>query len=207
MLILKYRSFVKKGPCMGRAPYKSAKEVLFRVFPHLTRQSAHALDPNNWKNNNVQQNHQKVRSRILMGHNTLNSTMSPWAWCTSRCTPSIHIAHEAVLLNLLVKLAQGWMLIWVNFDPNWAKSRGWLLFCEWTFFCKATVANNYYLVLSPPELIIMSDSEKIPPVPIENRIKNEIPFLSNVMVVGDQRNFLACLMTLKVNFHIANIHL
>ena len=97
------------------------------------------------------------------------------------------------------------MLIRVNFDPNWAKSRGWLFFCEWTFFCKATVANNYYLVLSPPELIIMSDGENIPPVPIENRIKNEIPFLSNVMVVGDQRDFLACLMTLKVNFHIIYI--
>ena len=57
-------------------------------------------------------------------------------------------------------------------------------------------------LLSPPELIIMSDGENIPPVPIENRIKNEIPFLSHVMVVGDQRNFLTCLMTLKVNFHI-----
>ena len=47
----------------------------------------------------------------------------------------------------------------------------------------------------------MSDGKNIPPVPIENRIKNEIPFLSNVIVVGDQRNFLTCLMTLKVHFH------
>ena len=48
----------------------------------------------------------------------------------------------------------------------------------------------------------MSDGENIPPVPIEDRIKNEIPFLSNVMVVGDQRKFLTCLMTLKVlHFH------
>ena len=47
----------------------------------------------------------------------------------------------------------------------------------------------------------MSDGENIPPVPIENRIKNEIPFLSNVMVVGDERSFLTCLMTLKVHFH------
>ena len=44
----------------------------------------------------------------------------------------------------------------------------------------------------------MSDGENVPPVPIENRIKNEIPFLSNVIVVGDQREFLTCLMTLKV---------
>ena len=107
-----------------------------------------------------------------------------------------------MLLNLLAKLPPGWALIRVNFDPNWAKSKGWLLFCEWTFFCEATVANNFYLVLSPPELIIMADGENIPPVPIENRIKNEIPFLSHVIVVGDQRNFLTCLMTLKVNFHV-----
>ena len=53
-------------------------------------------------------------------------------------------------------------------------------------------------LLSLSELIIMSDGENIPPVPIEDRIKNEIPFLSNVMVVGDQREFLTCLMTLKV---------
>ena len=46
----------------------------------------------------------------------------------------------------------------------------------------------------------MSSGTKIPPVPIENRIKDEIPFVINVMVVGDERQFLTCLMTLKVYF-------
>ena len=49
------------------------------------------------------------------------------------------------------------------------------------------------------ELIITSGGENVAPVPIEDRIKKEVPFLSNVMVVGDHRNFLTCLVTLKVS--------
>ncbi|XP_065885757.1 long-chain-fatty-acid--CoA ligase ACSBG2-like [Dysidea avara] len=37
----------------------------------------------------------------------------------------------------------------------------------------------------------------INPNPIEDRIKTEIPFLSNVVVIGDNREFLTCLLTLK----------
>ena len=48
------------------------------------------------------------------------------------------------------------------------------------------------------ELIITSGGENIAPVPIEDRIKKEVPFFSNVMVVGDHRNYLTCLVTLKV---------
>ena len=43
--------------------------------------------------------------------------------------PEIRIALKAVLLKLHAKVAPGWALIRVNFDPiqkNWAKSRGWL---------------------------------------------------------------------------------
>ena len=36
------------------------------------------------------------------------------------------------------------------------------------------------------------------PVPIEDRIKKELPFLSNVMIIGDKRKFVSCLVTLKV---------
>jgi long-chain-fatty-acid--CoA ligase ACSBG len=48
------------------------------------------------------------------------------------------------------------------------------------------------------ELIITAGGENLAPVPIEDRIKAEVPFLSNVMLIGDKRKFLSCLVTLKV---------
>ena len=48
------------------------------------------------------------------------------------------------------------------------------------------------------ELIITSGGENIAPIPIENRIKNELSeIVSNVVVVGDQKKYLTCLITLK----------
>lgn len=40
------------------------------------------------------------------------------------------------------------------------------------------------------------------PVPIEDRIKEAVPFLSNVMLIGDKRKFVTCLVTLKVRLHV-----
>ena len=49
------------------------------------------------------------------------------------------------------------------------------------------------------ELIITAGGENIPPVPIEDNIKAQLPkLLSNCMVVGDKRKFLIVLVTLKV---------
>ena len=48
------------------------------------------------------------------------------------------------------------------------------------------------------ELIITAGGENMAPVPIEDRIKQELPFLSNVMLIGDKRKFISCLVTLKV---------
>ncbi|OQR90235.1 long-chain-fatty-acid-CoA ligase [Achlya hypogyna] len=48
------------------------------------------------------------------------------------------------------------------------------------------------------ELIITAGGENIPPVLLEDAIKEELPILSNVMVVGDKRKFLAALLTLRV---------
>ena len=37
------------------------------------------------------------------------------------------------------------------------------------------------------------------PVPIEERIKKELPVINNAMVVGDRKKFLSVLLTLKVS--------
>jgi long-chain-fatty-acid--CoA ligase ACSBG len=52
------------------------------------------------------------------------------------------------------------------------------------------------------ELLITSGGENIAPVPIEDSIKRELPFISNVIVVGDHRNFLTCLLTLKCEIDV-----
>eukprot|EP01135_Chromosphaera_perkinsii_P003653 Nk52_evm32s250 gene=Nk52_evmTU32s250 len=49
------------------------------------------------------------------------------------------------------------------------------------------------------ELIITAGGENVPPVLIEDVIKEELPCVSNVMVIGDRRKFLSCLITLKNN--------
>ncbi|KDO20705.1 hypothetical protein SPRG_13916 [Saprolegnia parasitica CBS 223.65] len=48
------------------------------------------------------------------------------------------------------------------------------------------------------ELIITAGGENIPPVLLEDAVKEELPVLSNVMAIGDRRKFLTALFTLKV---------
>ncbi len=48
------------------------------------------------------------------------------------------------------------------------------------------------------ELIITAGGENVPPVLVEEEIKKAVPAISNVMVIGDRRKFLSCLITLKV---------
>mmetsp|Transcript_21713 Transcript_21713/g.42659 ORF Transcript_21713/g.42659 Transcript_21713/m.42659 type:complete len:781 (+) Transcript_21713:406-2748(+) len=47
------------------------------------------------------------------------------------------------------------------------------------------------------ELIIGAGGENVAPVPIEDAIKARLPFVSNAMMVGDQRKFMAVLLTLR----------
>lgn len=48
------------------------------------------------------------------------------------------------------------------------------------------------------ELIITAGGENVPPILIEDTIKEELPILSNVMVIGDRRKFLSALFTFRV---------
>eukprot|EP00357_Protocruzia_adherens_P027081 CAMPEP_0115002396 /NCGR_PEP_ID=MMETSP0216-20121206/17976_1 /TAXON_ID=223996 /ORGANISM="Protocruzia adherens, Strain Boccale" /LENGTH=672 /DNA_ID=CAMNT_0002367973 /DNA_START=282 /DNA_END=2300 /DNA_ORIENTATION=- len=47
------------------------------------------------------------------------------------------------------------------------------------------------------ELIITAGGENIPPVLIEDTIKEECPIISNIMIVGEQKKFLTAIITLK----------
>ena len=47
------------------------------------------------------------------------------------------------------------------------------------------------------ELIVTAGGENIAPVIIENTAKEYMPFASNILVIGDKRKFISCIITLR----------
>ena len=77
-----------------------------------------------------------------------------------------------------------------------------------TYLCIATYMNctcdMYICMYILIDLITMENGIKVSPFEIEDCIKSEIPFLSNIMLIGHKRKYLTCLMTLKVRNKIFN---
>jgi long-chain-fatty-acid--CoA ligase ACSBG len=46
-------------------------------------------------------------------------------------------------------------------------------------------------------MFLVSLGENIPPLRVEERIKAQLPIVSQAVLIGDQRNYLTCLLTLK----------
>ncbi len=71
--------------------------------------------------------------------------------------------------------------------------------CELWWYFPLSVQDGYlYITGRKKELIITAGGEKVAPVPIESLIKQALPMVSNAILIGDQRKFLTCLLTLKV---------
>ena len=79
-----YCSLPKKGPLAehltslpkrGVGALSTVPAFNHERAPTSCLQQLEALKANDWTQNNVQRNHQRLRSQVLTAHNTLNGTM------------------------------------------------------------------------------------------------------------------------------------
>lgn len=63
---------------------------------------------------------------------------------------------------------------------------------------KLDAAGNLFITGRLKELIITAGGENVSPILIEDDIKNQLPFVANAMVVGDDKKYLVVLLTLKL---------
>lgn len=47
------------------------------------------------------------------------------------------------------------------------------------------------------EVLVTAGGEKVPPLPIEDGVKETIPIISHCVLIGDKRRFVAILLSLK----------
>jgi len=52
------------------------------------------------------------------------------------------------------------------------------------------------------ELLITAGGENVAPILIEDSVREQLPCVSNCMLIGDRRKFLSMLITLKVGIDI-----
>lgn len=71
---------------------------------------------------------------------------------------------------------------------------GWLLTGDIGYLDKDGLL---YVTGRRKELLITAGGENIPPVLIEQTVKQELPHINNVMLVGDKKKYLALLITLR----------
>ena len=83
-----YRSLAKKGPWVehltslpkrGVGALSTVSAFNHEIAPTSRLHRLEALEANNWTQINAQRNYQRLQSRVLTVHNTLNGTMWRWA--------------------------------------------------------------------------------------------------------------------------------
>jgi len=52
------------------------------------------------------------------------------------------------------------------------------------------------------ELLITAGGENVAPIIIEDAVREQLPCVSNCMLIGDRRKFLSMLITLKVRIAV-----
>jgi long-chain-fatty-acid--CoA ligase ACSBG len=57
--------------------------------------------------------------------------------------------------------------------------------------------NFLHIVGRKKEIIITSGGENVAPVPIEDMFKIKIPIIEHIIIIGDEKKYLTCLITLK----------